>query len=73
MQNKKDKIKMERKQKKMAESMQGLKRSHRCTEVSSANIGEVVTVMGGVSEKKKFRKSDLCRFKGPLRTLTDCL
>ena len=55
----------------MAESMQGLKRSHRCTEVSSANIGEVVTVMGWV--QKKFRKSDLCRFKGPLRTLTDCL
>lgn len=31
----------------MAESMQGLKRSHRCTEVSSANIGEKVTVRAG--------------------------
>ena len=30
----------------MAESMVGLKRTHRCTEVSSANIGETVTVMG---------------------------
>ena len=30
----------------MAESMQGLHRSHRCTEVSNANIGEKVTVMG---------------------------
>jgi aspartyl-tRNA synthetase len=29
----------------MAESMQGLKRTHRCTEVSSANVGETVTVM----------------------------
>ena len=43
---------MERKQKKMAESMQGLKRSHRCTEVSSANIGEVVTVMGWVQKRR---------------------
>ena len=34
----------------MAESMQGLKRSHRCTEVSSANIGEKVTVMGWVQK-----------------------
>ena len=30
----------------MAESMVGLKRSHRCTEVSSADIGKKVTVMG---------------------------
>ena len=30
----------------MAESMVGLKRTHRCTEVSAANIGETVTVMG---------------------------
>ena len=36
----------------MAESMQGLKRSHRCTEVSSANIGEKVTVMGWVQKSR---------------------
>ncbi len=36
----------------MAESMQGLKRSHRCTEVSSANIGEKVTMMGWVQKSR---------------------
>ncbi len=36
----------------MAESMKGLKRTHRCTEVSSANIGEVVTVMGWVQKQR---------------------
>ena len=36
----------------MAESMQGLKRSHRCTEVSSADIGEKVTVMGWVQKSR---------------------
>lgn len=36
----------------MAESMQGLKRSHRCTEVSSANIGEKVMVMGWVAKSR---------------------
>ena len=36
----------------MAESMQGLKRSHRCTEVSSANIGEKVTVIGWVQKSR---------------------
>ena len=36
----------------MAESMQGLKRSHRCTEVSSANIGDKVTVMGWVQKSR---------------------
>ena len=36
----------------MAESMQGLHRSHRCTEVSNKNIGESVTVMGWVQKRR---------------------
>ncbi len=36
----------------MTESMSGLKRSHRCTEVSSRNIGETVTVMGWVQKSR---------------------
>lgn len=36
----------------MAESMKGLKRTHRCTEVSNQNIGEVVTVMGWVQKRR---------------------
>ncbi len=36
----------------MAESMKGLHRSHRCTEVSNANIGETVTVMGWVQKRR---------------------
>ena len=36
----------------MAESMKGLKRTHRCTELSKANIGEIVTVMGWVQKRR---------------------
>ena len=36
----------------MAESMQGLKRTHRCGERSAANIGETVTVMGWVQKNR---------------------
>ena len=36
----------------MAESMRGMKRSHRCTEVSAANIGQTVTVMGWVQKRR---------------------
>lgn len=36
----------------MAESMKGLKRTHRCTEVSNANIGKTVTVMGWVAKQR---------------------
>ena len=36
----------------MAESMQGLHRSHRCTEVSNKTIGETVTVMGWVQKRR---------------------
>lgn len=38
----------------MGESMQGLHRSHRCTEVSNQNIGETVTVMGWVQKRRNF-------------------
>lgn len=36
----------------MSESMKGLKRSHRCTELSNKNIGEKVTVMGWVARRR---------------------
>lgn len=36
----------------MAESMKGLKRTHRCTEVSETNLGQVVTVMGWVQKSR---------------------
>ena len=36
----------------MAESMKGLKRSHRCTEVSAEQIGEKVTLMGWVQKSR---------------------
>ena len=36
----------------MAESMVGMKRSHRCTEVTTAQIGQEVTVMGWVQKSR---------------------
>ena len=36
----------------MAESMKGLKRSHRCAELSKVNAGEKVTVMGWVQKSR---------------------
>ncbi len=36
----------------MAESMQGLKRTHRCAELSAANVGETVTIMGWVQKNR---------------------
>ncbi len=40
----------------MAESMQGLKRSHRCTEVSEADLGKTVTVMGWIQKRRNLGK-----------------
>ncbi len=42
----------------MAESMQGLKRTHRCGELSAANAGEKVTIMGWVQRTEI--KAGLC-------------
>lgn len=36
----------------MAEPMKGLKRTHRCAELSAANAGETVTVMGWVQKQR---------------------
>ena len=44
--------KIKKEENKMAESMKGLKRSHRCAELNKANIGETVTVMGWVQKNR---------------------
>lgn len=36
----------------MSESMQGLKRTHYCTELSAANVGETVTITGWVQRRR---------------------
>ena len=36
----------------MAESMQGLKKTHRCGELSAVNVGETVTIMGWVQKNR---------------------
>lgn len=40
----------------MGESMKGLARSHRCTEVTEAMIGQTVTVMGWVQKRRDLGK-----------------
>ena len=45
-------MKRRNEEKNMAETMKGLKRTHRCTELSGANVGEVVTVMGWVQKSR---------------------
>ena len=42
----------------MAESMKGLKRTCRCAELSEANVGEKVTVMGWVQKNRN--KGGIC-------------
>ena len=51
----------------MAESMQGLKRTHRCGELSAVNVGETVTIMGWVQKNRN--KGGLCihRCQRPFR------
>ena len=36
----------------MAETMKGLKRTCRCSELSGANVGQTVTVMGWVAKQR---------------------
>ena len=58
----------------MAESMKGLHRTHRCTEVSNQNIGETVTVMGWVQKRRNLGSlifSDLRDRSGLLQVVFD--
>jgi aspartyl-tRNA synthetase len=36
----------------MSESIQGLKRTHRCTEISAQNVGQTITVMGWAQKRR---------------------
>ena len=36
----------------MADSMQGLRRTHRCAELNASNVGETVTIMGWVQKNR---------------------
>jgi aspartyl-tRNA synthetase len=47
-----DKIYLQKERNDMAETMQGLKRTHRCAELSAANAGETVTIMGWVQKNR---------------------
>ena len=51
----------------MAESMMGLKRSHRCTELGTANVGEHVTVMGWVQKQRNKGGINICGSARPIR------
>lgn len=53
----------------MAEAMVGLKRTHRCTEVSAANVGETVTVMGWVQTRRNLGSLIFVGFEGQKRPL----
>ena len=45
----------------MAESMQGMHRTHRCTELSNANIGEIRHRHGMGAEEQKSGRYDFRR------------
>ena len=51
----------------MAESMKGLKRTHRCAELTKGNIGETVHRYGMGTEEQKQRRDYFCGFKRPFR------
>ncbi len=51
----------------MAESMNGLKRSHRCGELSLSNVGETVTVMGWVAKQRNKGGIIFVGFEGSFR------
>ena len=55
----------------MAESMNGLKRSHRCAEVTKADIGSTVTLMGWVQKSRNKGGIVFRRFKRPFRYHAD--
>ena len=51
----------------MAESMQGLKRTHRCGELSAADIGKTVTIMGWVQKNRNKGGLVFTDVQGPVR------
>ena len=57
----------------MAESMQGLKRTHRCGELSAANVGETVTIMGWGAEKQEQGRTRVYRCARPFRYHSGCV
>lgn len=55
----------------MAESMSGMKRTHRCAELSKAQVGQTVTVMGWVQKSRNKGGVVFCRFKRQIRYFAD--
>ena len=54
----------------MAETMRGLKRTHRCGELSAAHVGETVTVMGWV-QKQRNKGGIILWIERPFRPASD--
>lgn len=55
----------------MAESMSGMKRTHRCAELSKAQVGQTVTVMGWVQKSRNKGGVVFVRFKRQIRYFAD--